>query len=78
MSFNSLIANREGPHAIKSINMLASEYRSKLREMMKNISDKVSECARTEKQNWNILDEVEETVTQMKTELQEVTEKQVI
>ena len=62
---------------IKSINMLADEYRSKLELLMENSSDKISVFAKTEKQNWNLLDEVEKSVEQMKTDLQEVTEKQV-
>ena len=44
---------------------------------MENSSDKISVFAKTEKQNWNLLDEVEKSVEQMKTDLQEVTEKQV-
>ena len=65
-----ILASSKGPHAIKSVNKLAAEYRLKL--------DEVSECAKTEKQNWNILDEIEMKVTQMREELQTVTEKQVI
>ena len=57
---------------------LAAEYRLKLDEMMKNISGKISECAKTEKQNWSVLDEIEMKVTQMSEELHTVTEKQVI
>ena len=45
---------------------------------MKNISVKISECAKTEKQNWSVLDEIEMKVTQMREELHTVTEKQVI
>ena len=73
----SALASSKGPHAIKSINKLAAEYRLKLDEMMKNISHKVSECAKTEKKNWNILDEIEMKGTQMREELHTVTEKQV-
>ena len=70
-------AGSRGAHVIKSINMLAAEYRSKLELLMENSSDKISVFAKTEKQNWNLLDEVEKSVEQMKTDLQEVTEKQV-
>ena len=72
-----ILASSKGPHAIKSINKLAAEYRLKLDEIMKNISDKISECAKTEKQNWSVLDEIEMKVTQMREELHTVTEKQV-